>query len=150
MAPFRRAIWHSAGRVGGDTPPEVPNSVVRPVPDNLANHNPGVADLVGVGGARPASVCPWCRRCVAGRGRSPRRRCRGDLDEITAPQVLRVLVLAFEEQLPFGAAGRRELMIWAGFGGALSAVPTGVPVSSRSPGSRRWNRLRACSASNGG
>ena len=33
-------------------------------------------------------------------------------------------------------------MIATGFGGALSAVPTGVPVSSRSPGSSRWNRAQ--------
>ena len=40
-------------------------------------------------------------------------------------------------------------MISTGFGGALSAVPSGVPVRSRSPASSRWNRLSACSASSG-
>src|SRR5208282_2233664 len=49
----------------------------------------------------------------------------------------------------FTAGGRNEARIWAGFGGALRAVPTGVPVSSRSPASRRWNRVSACSVSTG-
>ena len=44
------------------------------------------------------------------------------------------------------AAGSSEATISTGFGGALSAVPTGVPVSSRSPGSSRWKRVSACSA----
>ena len=43
------------------------------------------------------------------------------------------------------AAGSSEATNWTGFGGALSAVPTGVPVSTRSPGSSRWKRVSACS-----
>ena len=47
------------------------------------------------------------------------------------------------------AGGNNEPMISTGFGGALSAVPTGVPVITRSPASRRWNRESACSACTG-
>src|SRR6478672_2152200 len=47
------------------------------------------------------------------------------------------------------AGGSNEPMISTGFGGALSAVPTGVPVITRSPALRRWNRESACSACSG-
>ena len=36
-----------------------------------------------------------------------------------------------------------------GFGGALSAVPTGVPVRITSPAARSWNRVSDCSACTG-
>ena len=56
----------------------------------------------------------------------------------------------WKKSFHFSAGGRNAAMISTGFGGALRAVPTGVPVRSRSPGSSRWNRLSACSASQRG
>src|SRR3954468_5459368 len=47
------------------------------------------------------------------------------------------------------AGGNRLEIIWTGFGGALRAVPTGVPVMMRSPAFRFWNRVRACRACRG-
>ena len=43
----------------------------------------------------------------------------------------------------FIAGGNSEPMISIGLGGADSAVPTGVPVKTRSPGSSRWNRAKS-------
>ena len=56
----------------------------------------------------------------------------------------------WKKSFHFSAGGRNAAMISTGFGGALRAVPSGVPVRSRSPGSSRWNRLSACSASQRG
>ena len=49
----------------------------------------------------------------------------------------------------FTAGGSSEAMNAMGFGGALSAVPTGVPVRIKSPAARSWNRLSDCSACTG-
>jgi len=48
------------------------------------------------------------------------------------------------------ADGSSEVSRASGLAGADSAVPTGVPVRIRSPGSRRWNRESACNARSGG
>ena len=47
------------------------------------------------------------------------------------------------------AGGNSEPMISTGLGGALSAVPAGVPVNTRSPAARSWNRVSDCSACSG-
>ena len=60
-----------------------------------------------------------------------------------------LLACRLKKAFHFIAGGSSEPMISTGLGGALSAVPTGVPVSTRSPAVRFWNRASACSASRG-
>ena len=67
----------------------------------------------------------------------------GDLDDVAVLEVLGVAACRLKNAFHFVAAGSSEAMISTGLAGALSAVPTGVPVRSRSPGSSRWNRLNA-------
>ena len=76
--------------------------------------------------------------CAAGRGRSRRRRCAiVGLDDVAVLQVLRVVAPGGRRTASTCVAGGSSAaMISTGLGGALRAVPTGVPVSSRSPGSR--------------
>ena len=75
------------------------------------------------------------RGCAGCRDRSRRRRWRR-CASTTSPCV-QVLGVAWPGRLKntfhLTAGGSRLPMISTGFGGALSAVPTGVPVSTRSP-----------------
>ena len=90
------------------------------------------------------------RPCAAVRGRSQPSSVPMAIST-TSPSLRYFGFLAWllKNSFHLVAAGSSELMSCTGFAGALNAVPTGVPVSSRSPGSSRWNRLNATSASSG-
>src|SRR6202012_1961825 len=85
----------------------------------------------------PRSITP-SSVATAASTRSPPRRYLG------------FLACRLKTPFHFTAGGSSEPMISIGLGGADSAVPTGVPVKTRSPASRRWNRGRACNACTGG
>ena len=71
------------------------------------------------------------------------------LEDVARFEVLGVVGLALEVQLPLQRGRQSAAMISTGLGGALSAVPSGVPVRTTSPTSRRWKRLNACRAATG-
>ena len=118
----------------------------------------------GLGQAAPAAARPrsrpgrpgWRSRATAGRWSSgvPHDRAlraevdhavvggHGGLDDVAVLQVLRVARLAAEEDLPL-RRGRSSERATRRFGRRDSAVPTGVPVSTRSPGSSCWKRASA-------
>ena len=94
----------------------------------------GPAPTMTTGTVAAPSVTRISQRCAGcPRSMAPSSVATLSLHDVAVPEVLGVLGLPLEEGLPLHAGGSSEPMISTGFGGALSAVPTGVPVSTRSP-----------------
>ena len=127
----RRARQATVGQRHGLDRSEVARPVVRR-PEEVAHHA-----LLTTVRCRPRSMAPSSVP-MATSTTSPCLRYLG------------FLACRWKKSFHFSAGGRNAAMSSTGFGGALRAVPAGVPVRSRSPASRRWNRLNACSASERG